>query len=175
MRLLCKRCTVQRSRNLHVIITLRMRPIKYIRVNASDIFLYPRGKIETIRPELNPCAVQMVSQSQFFRAFYLPCLMRLPVCQKKCAKFYLKFRTKKSPAECNRQGFFDSRYSLGVLIRSYKENYFSAKSIVLVSSLQPVSKSVLPRAFNAYILMASGVGSKYRITSKSSAYGFKSG
>ena len=36
----------------------------------------------------------------------------------------VKRKTKKSPAEYNRQSFFDSLYSLGVLIPSYKEKLF---------------------------------------------------
>ncbi|QSH92038.1 cyclic nucleotide-binding protein [Treponema medium] len=86
------------------------------------IFLYPRGKIDTIRPELPRMAVvpyssdvlcthktrlqllytdvqqlkmvQMVSQSQFFRDLYLLGLIRLLLFSKKnSAKFYSKFCT----------------------------------------------------------------------------------
>ena len=78
-------------------------------------FYHPRGKIETIQPDLPRMAVvsyssdvlrtrktrlqlmymdvqqlkmvQMVSQSQFFRDFYLLCLMRLPICWKNVRNF----------------------------------------------------------------------------------------
>ena len=96
-----------------------------IRVNASDIFLYLPRKNQDYSTRVtprncHPCqflgcrffsktgfclsplpslavlsAVQMVSQSQFFRDLCLLYLMRLPVCQKKSAKFYSKFRTKR--------------------------------------------------------------------------------
>ena len=59
-------------------------PIWHHGKRISLIFLYPRGKIETIRPELNLFAVQMVSQSQFFRDLYLLCLMHLPLAGKMC-------------------------------------------------------------------------------------------
>ena len=56
---------------------------------------YPRRIIEAARPELNCFAVQMVSPPHFFLRFYLFCLMCLSACWKKCAKFYLKFRTER--------------------------------------------------------------------------------
>ena len=49
-------------------------------------FTTPAEKIDTIQPELNLFAVQMVSQSQFFRGFYLLYLMRLPIYQKNFAQ-----------------------------------------------------------------------------------------
>ena len=77
-------------------------------------------------------------------------------------------RIKKALPNVIDRAFCNSFYSYGTE-QGYKESYFSAKSIVLVSSLQPVSKFALPRAFSAYILIASGDGSKYRITSRSLA------
>ena len=57
------------------------------RINASGRVDKNHGKIETIRPKLNLFAVQMVSQSQFFRGFYLLCLMRLSFLQKNMRNF----------------------------------------------------------------------------------------
>ena len=69
-------------------------PIWHHGKRISLIFLYPRGKIETIRPELNLFAVQMVSQSQFFRDLYLLYLMRLPIYRKNMRNFKSNFAQK---------------------------------------------------------------------------------
>ena len=53
-----------------------------LNVHGKRISPPPPGKIETIRPELNFFAVKIVSQSQFFRDFYLFCLMRCPLFSK---------------------------------------------------------------------------------------------
>ena len=47
-----------------------------------------------LRPELNLFAVQMVSQSQFFRDFYLFSLMRFPLCWKNVRNFKQNFAQK---------------------------------------------------------------------------------
>ena len=56
--------------------------------NLSSTDVHGRTSVERYTDVQQLKMVQMVSQSQFFRGFYLLYLMRLPACPKKCAKFY---------------------------------------------------------------------------------------
>ena len=56
---------------------------------SSDVLCVHKTRLQRLYMDVQPLkTVQMVSQSQFFRGFYLLYLMRLPACLKKCAKFY---------------------------------------------------------------------------------------
>ena len=68
----------------------RMAVVSY----SSDVLCMHKTRLQLLYTDVQQLKkVQMVSPPHFFLRFYLFCLMCLSACWKKCAKFYLKFRT----------------------------------------------------------------------------------
>ena len=58
----------------------------------SDVLCMHKTRLQLMYTDVQQLKmVQMVSQSQFFRNFYLPSLMRLPICLKNVRNFKQNF------------------------------------------------------------------------------------
>jgi len=59
---------------------------------SSDVLCTHKTRLQLMYTDVQQLKmVQMVSQSQFFRNFYLPSLMRLPICLKNVRNFKQNF------------------------------------------------------------------------------------
>ena len=59
---------------------------------SSDVLCTHKTRLQLMYTDVQQLKmVQMVSQSQFFRNFYLPSLMRLPICLKTVRNFKQNF------------------------------------------------------------------------------------